>query len=129
MMTKKPTILVVDDEPVALATIENFLVSENYTVVTAASGEKAWELLNTGDYNFSAIITDRMMPGMDGIELTKKIYTHAVFRKIPVLMINSASERSDFVNAIQGGVFDFLMKPIEKELLLLVLKRALTLNL
>jgi CheY-like chemotaxis protein len=128
MMTKKTTILVVDDEPVALATIENFLVSENYTIVTAASGEQAWELLNTGGYNFSAIITDRMMPGMDGVELTKKINAHPVFRKIPVLIITSAAERSDFVNAIQGGVFDFLMKPIEKELLLLVLKRALTLT-
>jgi CheY-like chemotaxis protein len=125
MSINKPTLLVVDDSPVCLAAITNFLDPEEYTIITAESGEEAWEILSTGLHNFSTIVTDRMMPGMDGIELTKKINLHPVFRKIPVIMVTIEAERSDVVNAIQGGVFDFLMKPVEKDLLLLVLKRSI----
>jgi CheY-like chemotaxis protein len=125
MNIKKPTLLVVDDDPVCLEAIKNYLNPEDYTVITAESGEEAWEILSSGQHNFSTIVTDRMMPKMDGIELSQKINAHPLFRKIPIIMVTIGAERSEVVNAIQGGVFDFLMKPVEQKLLLLVLKRAL----
>ncbi|MFU8797744.1 MAG: response regulator [Gammaproteobacteria bacterium] len=124
MNCRKPAILLVDDDVVCLTAIQMYLAHENYTVITTESGEKAWEILSSGQYNFSAVITDRMMPGMDGVELTRKINAHPVFKNIPILMITSEAKTCHKVDAVEGGVFDFLIKPVEKKLLLLVLKRA-----
>lgn len=118
-------VLVVDDDSIAVEVLTAHLESEGFTVVTAHNGVKAWELLTESPHNFSAVIADRMMPVMDGIELTRKIQSQPAFKKLPVIMLTSAAEKEEVIAAVKGGVFDFLMKPIEKDLLLLVIKRAI----
>ena len=118
-------ILVVDDDPVIREILSMHLQESNFTPVLAGSALEAWKLLTSGGHVFSAAIVDRMMPEMDGTTLTKKIKSNAAFAGLPIIMLTSAAERAEMIDAVQGGVFDFLLKPIEKELLMLVVKRAI----
>src|SRR5579863_3985543 len=88
----KPKILIVDDEPLILKLLSEFL-EPTYSVITADSGEKAWQLLTESSHNFSAVITDRMMPDMNGVELTRKIHAQPAFKKTPVIMLTSQAEK------------------------------------
>jgi hypothetical protein len=101
------------------------LQESGFTPMCAVSAAEAWALLKEGKHSFVAAIVDRMMPEMDGTELTKKIKLNPAFSNLPIIMLTSAAEREEMINAVQCGVFDFLLKPIEKELLMLVLKRAI----
>jgi CheY-like chemotaxis protein len=123
MVQKK--VLVVDDDQLVRDVLAMHLKEFSFEPITAASGLEALTLLENGKHLFVAAIVDRMMPGMDGTDLTKKIKANPVFSNIPIIMLTSAAERIHMIDAVQGGVFDFLIKPIEKELLMLVLKRAI----
>ena len=118
-------ILVVDDDQLVRDVLSIHLSEAGFVPVPAASAEEAWQLLTDGKHLVAAAIVDRMMPGTDGIALTKKIKTNPAFANIPVIMLTSAAEKNQMIDAVQGGVFDFLLKPVEKELLMLVLKRAI----
>jgi len=122
----KTKVLVVDDDPGVLKILEEYLSGDEYMCVLADSGDKAWELMTKSLHNFSVVIADRMMPGLDGVQLTRRIRSNPAFVNIPVIMLTSTAERQEVIDAVQGGVFDFLLKPVEKNLLLLVLRRALS---
>lgn len=121
----KNKILVVDDDPIILTLLKDYLDEAGYTIITANNAASAWDLLTKSLHNFAAVITDRMMPDMDGTDLTRKIKGQSAFKDLPVIMLTSAAEKDEVIAAHRGGIFDFLMKPIEKDLLLMVVKRAL----
>lgn len=123
--TIEKKVLVVDDDQIVRNVLALHLQEAGFTPVCAISAAEAWALLTEGKHTFVAAIVDRMMPEMDGTALTKKIKLNPAFSKLPIIMLTSAAEREEMIDAVQGGVFDFLLKPIEKELLLLVLKRAI----
>lgn len=118
-------ILIVDDDPLVLDVLAVHLSDAGFIPILASSGEEAWALINGGKDYFAAAIVDRLMPKMDGTQLTKKIKSSPAFSSLPVIMLTSAGERAAMIDAVQGGVFDFLVKPVEKELLMLVLRRAI----
>lgn len=122
----KYKILVVDDDAGILALLTDYLEEADYTVITANNAHSAWDMLTKSLHNFAVVITDRMMPDMDGTDLTRKIKSQTAFKDLPVIMLTSAAEKEEMIAAHRGGIFDFLMKPIEKKLLLLVVKRALS---
>lgn len=122
--TIEKKVLVVDDDQIVRNVLALHIQEAGFTPVCALSAKEAWALLTEGKHTFVAAIVDRMMPEMDGTALTKKIKLNPAFSKLPIIMLTSAAEREEMIDAVQGGVFDFLLKPIEKELLLLVLKRA-----
>jgi len=121
----KPKVLIVDDDPVSLTLLGGFLQPAGYRIVSAKDGAEAWELLTNSSHNFAAVVADRVMPEMDGIELTYKMREQPAFRRTPIIMLTAYPGRDEQISAIQGGVYDYLMKPIDQDLLLLVLKRAL----
>ncbi|CAM4445712.1 MAG: Chemotaxis protein CheY [Legionellaceae bacterium] len=121
----KIKILVVEDDPFSALILKEQLEQANYFVLIAEDGEAAWQLLNRGEHNFSLVIADRMMPKMDGIALTKLIRANPLFSNLPVIMLTSAAEKKEVIAAIKGGVYDFLLKPIEPGLILKVAERAL----
>jgi CheY-like chemotaxis protein len=125
MSTTIPHILMVDDDPIILKVLTHFLSEEGYETTAVESGKEALMLLETHPDRFSAIILDRMMPEFSGMDVLHKIYLLPVVKDIPVIMLTSHAEREDVGAAVIAGVFDFLFKPIDKELLLLVIKRAL----
>jgi len=118
-------ILVVDDDPLVRDVLSLHLKEEGFSPIAVGSGAEAWNLLIEGKELFAAAVVDRVMPEMDGTELTKKIKSNPAFANLPVIMLTSAPGKFAMINAVQGGVFDFLSKPVERELLMLVIKRAI----
>lgn len=84
------TILVVDDEPFILKVISGILEREGYNVVVASSGELALTLLGT--FSISLVLTDIMMPGMDGVQLAQ-----AILKSRPELPVLFVSGRCDLI--------------------------------
>ncbi len=125
MTQKKTEILLVDDDPIILKVLTEYLHEAKYKTTTAENGEVAWKLLNEHPSRFSVMIVDRVMPILDGINLLYKIKMTPSLHHIPIIMLTNHAERQEVGVAVAAGVFDFLFKPIEQELLLLVVKRAL----
>jgi len=125
MTQKKTEILLVDDDPIILKVLTEYLHEAKYKTTTAENGEVAWKLLNEHPQRFSVMIVDRVMPILDGINLLYKIKMTPSLHHIPIIMLTNHAERQEVGVAVAAGVFDFLFKPIEQELLLLVVKRAL----
>jgi CheY-like chemotaxis protein len=104
-------VLAVDDEPAVLSVIEKFLGSESCTVETAADAAIAWEKLNHPDSCFNFVILDHMMPGMQGLELLRRIKTDSRLQMLPVIMQSGAASPEEIAEGIEAGAFYFLTKP------------------
>ncbi|NOX89780.1 MAG: response regulator [Calditrichaeota bacterium] len=121
----RPNILIIDDDPDILATLDALLSSENYNVKTCSSGAEAEKLLQT--YRFSTILIDIYLPDYDGLEFVTHIQEKGITR--PVIVITGSSEIEKARKAIQIGVFDYLVKPIKNRQLLQVVRNAVMQNL
>lgn len=102
------TILVVDDDAHIRKLIRLYLENSNYSVIEAANGEEALDLL--GKNQIDLAIIDVMMPKMDGYELTKDI---RLFMDIPILMVTAKGESQDKVKGFRAGTDDYLVKPFD----------------
>ena len=112
-------ILIIDDDATIRKTMHEFIKLAGFSVFTASSGEEALELLKTN--NISVAITDIVMPGIDGLELTgliKKNYD------TDVIIITGYSDKYSYKEAISKGASDIIFKPMHFEELLLRLKRV-----
>jgi two-component system response regulator MprA len=100
-------ILVVDDEPAVRRALERALKLESYEVELAADGREALDLLaeNPAD----AIVLDVMMPGVDGLEVTRRL--RAAGDKTPILMLTARDAIDDRVQGLDAGADDYLVKP------------------
>ncbi len=115
--------MIVDDEKLVRDTIKLQLRDTGFEIVEAEDGEKAIELLEKAPaLKVDAIICDVRMPKVDGIEAT----TH--FRKnypsIPIIVLTGFPDVKLAVDFIAKGVFDYLVKPVEKEKLISAVTRA-----
>ena len=115
-------ILVVDDEEPIREVVSSMLNQAGYHTRQAASGMEALELLDCGE-EFELILTDMMMPELDGIGLLERIKER--FPDVPVVMVTAVHDISVALAAIRNGVYDYLLKPFEREQLLLMVRRAL----
>jgi DNA-binding NtrC family response regulator len=121
-MTRSARILVVDDEVSARTALADLLRDEGFDVEMAADAFKA-----LGKYAAFAphvVITDLQMPGMDGIELMKKI--RAGEDPVPVIVMTAFGEVGSAVEAMHAGAADYLTKPLNFDELLVVLKRVIS---
>jgi ATP-dependent Lon protease len=107
--TKKPRILVVDDEEIARKNLEHILMKEDYTVVTAANAVEALEQLKTAD--FDVIMTDLKMEKMNGIELLEQARVRCPDSK--VIMITAYATVDSAVEAMKKGAFHYITKPFK----------------
>jgi CheY-like chemotaxis protein len=88
------TILVVDDEPMILTCVQRVLEEANYNVITSASGNQAWEIIEGGKLKIDMVLTDIVMPGsIDGFNLAAKIRRRDL--RLPVLFITGALPEDD----------------------------------
>lgn len=101
-------IMVVDDEDSIRSILYETLTSEGYNVVTAASGEEAMEILNSGELPH-IIMTDIRMPGMNGVELAMQ--AKKVSDEIEVIIMTSHASLDTAQQAIKIGVYDYINKP------------------
>ena len=100
-------ILVVDDEKLLVKGIKFNLENEGYTVDACYDGESAVQLAASGDY--SLIILDLMMPGLDGLEACQKIRG---FSTVPIIMLTARSEDADKLLGFESGADDYVTKPV-----------------
>jgi len=123
-MALKPKILAVDDEEFNLDIIERHMVKAGYSVVLAEDGLAALERLEENP-DVAAIVLDRMMPVMDGMEFLEKIKANPKYHDIPVIMQTAAAGSEQVLQGIQAGVYYYLTKPYDDVLLLAILDSAL----
>jgi len=104
-------ILIVDDTPVNLKLTRILLINEGYKVLTAASAEEALELLRS--YHPSLVLADIQLPGIDGLELTRRIKQDERTRDITVVALTAYATKGDEQKAIDAGCDGYLTKPID----------------
>ncbi|MBI4429634.1 MAG: response regulator [Ignavibacteriales bacterium] len=119
-------ILVVDDEQGIVQIMSIFLQDEGYETVGAFDGVEAQGIIEQRSDEFSAIVLDWTMPRMSGIELLKWMKENDRYENIPVIMQTAKMSPEDIKEGIDAGAFYYLTKPIQKDLLLSILKAAVT---
>jgi putative two-component system response regulator len=118
----KASILVVDDNNFMLDTTTLLLKEFGYQVTPCSDARDAIDKLKTN--KFDTVLSDIMMPGITGIELTEKI--HDIEKDLPVILMTAYPNLDVAVNAIKKGAFDFIIKPFEIDYLNHSIKRATT---
>jgi two-component system, OmpR family, alkaline phosphatase synthesis response regulator PhoP len=113
-MTKE-TILVVDDEEDILELVRFTLSREGFTILCAASGEAAWDLLKTERVNL--LVLDLMLPGMDGLELARRLKSEPRTQAVPIVMLSAKGEEADIVTGLELGADDYVTKPFSPRVL------------
>lgn len=110
-------ILVIDDEESALALVQSILKQAKYEVITCTSAAEGLKHLAQG--GFDCVLTDAMMPDMDGYAFVRAAREgRRETRDLPILMLTRKRNREDVKRAMQAGVTDYILKPIDAALLL-----------
>lgn len=105
------TVLVVDDEARNRALIARILRREGYQVILASDGDEC--LVVSDKAKPDAIVLDVAMPGMAGIELTKRLKAQSSTRDIPIVVLTSMQDRSTRLEALKSGADEFLTRPVD----------------
>lgn len=124
MDNSKPTILIVDDEPINLDIICAHLENDNYKLVTANDGQEAWSLLESSPESFDTIILDRMMPTLDGMQLLANIKENEMMEHVPVVMQTAKAENQDVIEGLKAGAYYYLTKPYNGDVLKTIVRSA-----
>lgn len=106
-------ILLVDDNNEIRSLIKFFLIRWGHTVIEAVNGKQAWELLNSNE-NINFVISDWIMPEMDGIELCKLIREKKKDNYIYIILNTAKNEQNDLITGMDAGADDFMEKPVDK---------------
>lgn len=117
-------ILVVDDEPFNLEILTEHLSDAGYDTVTAEDGLAAWEILQHDSHGFDAILLDRMMPRMSGMELLARIRQDSAVRNVPVIMQTAVGAAENVREGLAAGAYYYLIKPFQRDMLLAIVSAA-----
>ncbi len=119
----KPHLLIVDDDAGTLQSLARALALEGYTTLSASSAARALERL--AEEPVDAVLSDVVMPGMDGLQLLQKLRELAPH--VPVVLMSGQASIETAVQATRLGALDFVEKPVSLDRLLLTLRNALRL--
>ena len=119
----KERILVVDDEEDILELVRYNLAKEGYHVSGAITGEDA--LKKARVEAFDLIVLDLMLPGIDGLEVTKKLKSNRATEQIPIVMLSAKGEEADIVTGLELGADDYITKPFSPKVLIARVRTAL----
>lgn len=126
MTERKPRILLIDDDPNLLRLAEAMLRKAGYEVSSATDPAHGLQILNRESLEFDGVITDAMMPVLSGYEVVQTIRRHPRYSDIPILMLTRKRNAEDVKKAVQAGVNDYVVKPIDEALLISKLGLCLT---
>ena len=121
----KARILVVDDEPFNLDIISDFLAEAEYTLEMVESGEAGWSRLDAANDPYDLVLLDRMMPGLDGLALLRRIKADPRLCAIPVIMQTAAASPDQVSEGLASGASYYLTKPFAPESLQTIVRAAL----
>ena len=116
-------ILLVEDNPVNRRLAIFLLRSQGYQVREATSAQEAFEILKTAQ--FDLIVMDIQLPGMDGLDATRKLRAEPATAEIPVIAVTSYAMAGDRDKALAAGCSGYVTKPIDKTIFLAEISRHL----
>lgn len=121
----RPRVLLVDDEPVNLCVLSE-LFREDYEVITATSGEEALAQCRLDPPDL--LLLDIVMPGMDGLDVCRRLKGEAATREVPVIFITALGRPQEETAALETGAVDFISKPVNPAVVRARVRTHLTLK-
>jgi two-component system sensor histidine kinase/response regulator len=121
----KARILIVEDDLNLLEGIQTVLELDDYSVISVENGKQALAVLRESSVLPDLIVSDIMMPLMDGIQLLREVRKVPLWIKIPFIFLTARSEKSDIQRGKQLGVDDYLVKPFDADDLLIAVESRL----
>lgn len=122
MNSRKPTILVVDDEEVIRANVRRLLELEGYDVVCASGGEEALQLALT--HRPDAVVCDLVMPDLDGYGVLRGLRSRVETADLPVVLLTASAGEGERDIALRAGAAFYVTKPFDLKQLLGAVRRA-----
>ena len=122
-MTKGERIVVIEDEADILEVLQYNLAREGYRVVPCRDGEQGLQQIRDG--NPDLVLLDLMLPGLDGLEICRRLKADPLTARVPVVMVTAKGEESDVVLGLQLGADDDVTKPFSPRELLARIKAVL----
>jgi two-component system, OmpR family, alkaline phosphatase synthesis response regulator PhoP len=119
----KEKILVVDDEEDILELVRYNLVREGYVVLCALSGEDALRTATAEAVDL--IVLDLMLPGIDGLEVARRLKQNTDTKDTPIVMLTAKGEEADVVSGLELGADDYLTKPFSPRILIARIKAVI----
>lgn len=117
-------ILVIDDEPMNVELLEEYLISDGFDVIKAGDGEDGISKLEENE-NISVILLDKMMPKLNGIEFLERVKIQPKYQDIPVIMQTAAADEDSIIEGVERGIYYYLTKPYKRDILLSVVHAAI----
>jgi len=117
------TIMIVDDSKTDRTIMRKALEPMGVTIVEAADGQEALNILKTGDYNFDAMLIDIEMPRMDGYTLATEIKKYNRYKHLPLIAVTSRTSKSDRMRGVESGMVEYITKPYSSDYLASVVQR------
>lgn len=109
-------ILIVEDEPIYRRMVKRYLLEVGYDIVEAEDGQTAWELFQQEPFHL--VITDWMMPGLNGPQLVQNIRSSEQINYTYIIMLTAMNDKDNVVLGLESGVDEYLTKPFNsKELI------------
>jgi len=118
---RRPHILVIDDEAIALSNMSHVLIKEGYDVTTCKDGESGLNALR--HTRFDLVLTDLHMPGIDGMDVLQHV--HVTIPETPVIMITGHATLDSAVKAMKRGAYHYIAKPFRLDEAREIVKSAL----
>jgi signal transduction histidine kinase len=106
-------VLIAEDDPTSRRLLESHLRKWGHEVTTAADGTQAWQLFEAAPYPL--VISDWAMPGLDGVELIRRIRSCQGPRYVYAILLTAKSQKEDIVRGMEAGADSFLSKPVDRE--------------
>ena len=116
MTDQKKTVLIVEDEEDILALLHYNLIKAGYNVECASHGEEALSAIAA--YKPDLILLDLMLPGIDGMEICRRLRSDETTSEIPIIMLTARGEEEDVVRGLELGADDYVTKPFSIKVLL-----------
>lgn len=106
-------ILIAEDEPVSRRLLQSYLQKWGHDVVVTTDGLQAWQLFEQDE--FPLVITDWMMPEMDGVDLIRRIRQAERSFHVYIILLTGRSQKEDVVEGMEAGSDDFVTKPFDRD--------------
>jgi len=116
-------VMIVDDSKTDRMIMRKSLEESGMTLVEAADGQEALNLLKSGEYMFDAMLIDIEMPRMDGYSLASEIKKYNKYKNLPLIAVTSRSGKADRMRGVESGMVEYITKPYSPDYLLSVVKR------
>jgi sigma-B regulation protein RsbU (phosphoserine phosphatase) len=107
-------VLIAEDDSIAAQVLQNYLEKWGHQVVVAEDGAEAWRLFQSNG-DIALVVSDWMMPGMDGLELVRRIRSGSRSGYTYVILLTAKAKKEDLVSGMEAGADDFLAKPFDRE--------------